>query len=343
MASTGIKFVMYNFEPNSIWAAFKLILDEAIERFVPSVLINDTENITRRNIRQRYPRKIQVLLNRKRCLWRRYKSNGDEQSKNKYYQAADECRKAIVDYEKSKETKLVESGSNGDFFKFVNKKLSYNSGVGALQDGDQYTTDNARKAEILNSAFSSSQQHDNGLLPNFDRRKNATRNLDTINFEQSIIYRTGRRIKPKMSSDPDGYCPFLLTKLLSSISGPLSIIYQSFMSTGNIPDSWKTSIITPLFKKGTASDPNNYRPVAITSIFSKLMERVIVSQTSNHLKELGLISKEQHGFLKGRSTSTNLMESVSDWTVNFSSHSGAFRHRRCVHRFCSSFRQSLSQ
>jgi len=199
--------------------------------------------------------------------------------------------------------------------------LSYNSGVGALRDGDEYTIDNARKAEILNSAFCGSQQSDNGLLPTFDRRKNATKNLDTINFEQSIIYRTVRRIKPKMSSDPDGYCPFLLTKLLPSISGPLSIIYQSFMSAGNIPDSWKISIITPLFKKGAASDPNNYRPVAITSIFSKLMERVIVSQTSNHLKELGLISKEQHGFLKARSTSTNLIESVSDWTVNFSSHS----------------------
>ena len=218
------QIVMYNFEPNSIWTAFKLILDEAIERFVPSVLVNDAENTKRRNIRQHYPRKIKVLLNRKRCLWRRYKSNGDEQSKNKYYQAADECRKAIVDYEKSKETKVVESGNNGDFFKFVNIKLSYNSGVGALQDGDEFTTDNARKAEILNCAFSSSQQDDNGLLPNFERRKNATKNLDTINFEQSIIYRTGRRIKPKMSFDPDGYCPFLITKLLSSISGPLSYI-----------------------------------------------------------------------------------------------------------------------
>jgi len=314
------EIVMYNFEPNSIWAAFKKILDEAIDLFVPSITIKETENITKRNV-QHYPKKIKVLLNRKRCLWRRYKSNGDTQSKDKYDKAALECKEAIRDFEKSKETKLIESGNNGDFFKFVNNKLSYTSGVGALQDGDDYTTDNARKAEILNATFCGSQQSDNGVLPSFDRRKNASKNLETIDFEQSVIYRTGRRIKPKMSTDPDGYCPFFLTKVLPSISGPLSIIYQSFMSTGNIPDSWKTSIITPLFKKGTASDPNNYRPVAITSIFSKLMERVIVSQTSNHLKELGLISKEQHGFLKSRSTSTNLMESISDWTVNFSSHS----------------------
>ena len=47
------------------------------------------------------------------------------------------------------------------------------------------------------------------------------------------------------------------------------------------------------------------------------MERIIVLQLSDHLKDNGLISKNQHGFLKARSTSTNLLESLNDWTLHF--------------------------
>jgi len=227
----------------------------------------------------------------------------------------------MIEFEKAKEAKVIESNNNGDFFKFVNRKLSYKSGVGALRDGDEYVSDDGRKAELLNAAFHKAQQTDNGSLPKFTNRQNGARVLETVDFDMHKIYKVGRRIKPKLSKDPEGYCPFLLSKILSSLASPLSTIFQSFMSTSSIPDSWKHSIITPIFKKGLASDPNNYRPVAITSIFSKLMERVIAHDTSYFLKETGLISKEQHGFIKARSTSTNLLESVNDWTINFSSHS----------------------
>jgi ribonucleases P/MRP protein subunit RPP40 len=50
------------------------------------------------------------------------------------------------------------------------------------------------------------------------------------------------------------------------------------------------------------------------------MERVIALDTSEYLKDCGLISKEQHGFIKSRSTCTNLLDSLNDWTLHFSTH-----------------------
>ena len=91
---------------------------------------------------------------------------------------------------------------------------------------------------------------------------------------------------------------------------------HSFMSVGQIPAEWKSAIIIPLHKKGMSSDPSNYRTISLTSVFSKLMERVVVLDLLAYLQSNNLINKQQHGFLKKRCTATNLLESLNDWTLN---------------------------
>ena len=71
----------------------------------------------------------------------------------------------------------------------------------------------------------------------------------------------------------------------------------------------------PIHKSGPADDVSNYRPIALTCVFSKIMERVVASEISGYMLKHGLISKQQHGFLAKRSTSTNLVESLNDWTL----------------------------
>ena len=79
------------------------------------------------------------------------------------------------------------------------------------------------------------------------------------------------------------------------------------MSSGHVPQAWKQATVTPVFKGGIASDPSNYRPISLTSVFSKLMERVVVLDMLRYCKEQGLISKQQHGFLARKSTVTNML------------------------------------
>ena len=68
------------------------------------------------------------------------------------------------------------------------------------------------------------------------------------------------------------------------------------------------------FKKGPAADPSNYRPIAQTSVFCKLMERVISRDMFLYLKAHGLLNANQYGFTARRSTLTNLLDSLYDWT-----------------------------
>ena len=68
--------------------------------------------------------------------------------------------------------------------------------------------------------------------------------------------------------------------------------------------------ITPLHKRGTKSNPSNYRPVSLTSIPCKLLEHIIKSPMYNHLVKYNLITSKQHGLRKHVSCTTQLLSLV---------------------------------
>jgi len=106
------------------------------------------------------------------------------------------------------------------------------------------------------------------------------------------------------------------------IAKPLSMMFTSFFSVHQIPEVWSKSIVTPVFKTGSSCDPANYRPISLTCVACKLMERVIANQILSYLRTHNLISKHQHGFLSKHSTVSNLLESVNDWTLALNNSKG---------------------
>jgi len=94
----------------------------------------------------------------------------------------------------------------------------------------------------------------------------------------------------------------------------LYLLFTRSLSEGVVPTQWKFANVTPIYKKGTKSDPSNYRPVSLTSVISKLMERLIAEDILVHLRSNNLLCAQQHGFTPGKSTSTNLLEALDVWT-----------------------------
>src|SRR6218665_2879287 len=80
------------------------------------------------------------------------------------------------------------------------------------------------------------------------------------------------------------------------------------MQTGDVQQEWRDALIVPLFKKGNRSDPCNYRPVSLTSVVCKVMKRIVKDNVVEHLNECNVIKGSQHGFTKGRSCLTILLE-----------------------------------
>ena len=123
------------------------------------------------------------------------------------------------------------------------------------------------------------------------------------------------KLKCNSAAGPDGLPPIFFSKTKNFLNFPLSIMYRTFIDLRIIPTEWKLSIITPIFKKGSPSDPANYRPIALTCICCKIMESIIANDLLEFLSNHNLITKHQHGFLKKHSTSTNLLESLMCYNI----------------------------
>ena len=221
------------------------------------------------------------------------------------------------EHEIAKEKLVVDSNNLGSFYKHVNRRLSCRSGVGALcnADGSVATTD-SDKAELLNKYFCTICTKDDGVLQKFDKLVPDDIELNNIEFTPGTVEKVLRRHKKTSSCGPDGLPPVVLKKLAPDLAAPLSLLFNQLMLVDKIPDDWRNAVITPINKGGLASDVSNYRPVALTSAICKIMERIVVQNMLNFLRQHNLISRQQHGFLSGRSTSTNFLETLNDFTLS---------------------------
>lgn len=82
-----------------------------------------------------------------------------------------------------------------------------------------------------------------------------------------------------------------------------------------VPDLFRKSLVTPVYKKGTRTSVNNYRPIAQLSIACIIFEKLLVTHLTKFLSSNNLLDENQHGFTKGKSTGTQLLETVQDWAL----------------------------
>lgn len=95
-------------------------------------------------------------------------------------------------------------------------------------------------------------------------------------------------------------------------------LINSMMMTGYVPESWKTSFIVPIPKKGDKKQINNYRGIALQSNFSKILDKLITELLYLHLE--AIIPRQQHGFIKNKSTVSNLIEAHHFISQNIQDH-----------------------
>lgn len=110
-------------------------------------------------------------------------------------------------------------------------------------------------------------------------------------------------------SGPDSVSPRILKYIAPAIHKPLAKLFNISLSTGSLPNIWKTAIITPVYKnKGAIDDVNNYRPISVTSVVCKLLEKIVVKHLHNFIIEKNILYKYQSGFQSGDSTTNQLVE-----------------------------------
>ena len=112
-------------------------------------------------------------------------------------------------------------------------------------------------------------------------------------------------IKSLRSSSASGYDNISVSFIQDGsreLSTPLMILINLCLRQSIFPNAEKLANVTPIFKSGDQSSMDNYRPISVLPVLAKIIERVVHRQLSDYLEDNSLLSTNQFGFRKGRST-----------------------------------------
>lgn len=148
--------------------------------------------------------------------------------------------------------------------------------------------------------------HRNGLKP----EKNIEFRQTTVSEVTSVV----KKMENKNSSGYDDMPSKIIKDNIDILAEPLSYLFNACINQGIFPDQLKISKIIPVHKKLSKSDVNNYRPIALPPILSKIFEKLIKVQLMTHLNTNKLLNGRQFGYQKGVGTSDAIDTMIDDIT-----------------------------
>ena len=121
--------------------------------------------------------------------------------------------------------------------------------------------------------------------------------LFLFSMQPSMSYTTDLYLTDIVLSEKNiiGLPSSLLVNCATELAPFLLIIFTHSLSSGVVPPSFKLAAITPVFKSGDRSVTSNYRPISLTSVISKVLERIIRKQVSSFIDKKGFLNST-HGF-----------------------------------------------
>ena len=112
-------------------------------------------------------------------------------------------------------------------------------------------------------------------FPEFEYVTNSK--LSNILCDTKEVEKLLKNLNIYKSPGPDSLPPRILKECASVLSSSLCFFFNKSFSTGKLPHLWKLANITPLSKKGSKTDRNNYRQISLTSVVCKIAEKIVSS------------------------------------------------------------------
>ena len=291
-------------------------IESIIDKFVP--FQKQRKRCRKKHLSKEAIRKIML----KQTMWRVYRRTRKEEDYAKYKEALNAATTEIRQSKRSYEQKLACNIKNDSksFYAYVRSKQNVQDKVGPLEDSaGNIISQGILMAEDLNGYFSSVfTKEDISSLPVADAKFQGAKSdyLGPLVVTPELVAKKIKAMKDNKSPGVDGIPPKLLMETVEQISIPLARIFNLSLKEGVVPFEWKEANIIPLFKKGSRNKSENYRPVSLTSVICKLLERLIKDHMVDFLVKHKLLNSSQHGFLKARSCLTNMLcflEEITKW------------------------------
>ena len=201
------------------------------------------------------------------------------------------------------------------FGKILNNKKVKHANIGSLSVNGKTETDPKIIANTFNDFFSEIGEK---LASKFSNQNSSEykkylgspipHSMFLYSITEAEIINVISKLKTSNSTGHDGYNTKFIKLSISLLAPALVKIFNLSINTGVYPNSLKIAKVIPIFKSGSKTSVNNYRPISILSTINKIFEKIIYSRLVNYIDKFKLLYKYQFGFRKNHSTEHALIE-----------------------------------
>ena len=307
--------------PNEMWNSWKHLLMSVIDKHAPlktkRIRNNRSPWITNELVGEIHKRdflKKKATSTNDPLIWKEFKdarnkvNNLIKKAKRKYFSEKLDASKCDT----RKTWRLINE---------LQSRQCKSTKVSQIKSGHQVFTSPEDIAEAFNNHFTSIGQTLAREIPTVDtdplyyvKPSDRVFSFERINVQEVVNLVKG--IDGGKATGLDNI-PCKLLKIDADVVAPsLTCIFNQSLLTGIYPSDWKLAKVTPIFKNGSKTDLNNYRPISVIPAVAKIFEKIIYDQLYNYLNVNDLLTSCQSGFRSLHSTLTALLETSNNWCVN---------------------------
>lgn len=205
-------------------------------------------------------------------------------------------------------TQELKHGNNKPLFNYIKKARGQSNHISCMEN-----TPPEGIADTLANFFSSVFNDNKHSMPSFSLQTPPSEAMPMITITEAGVTNLINCLDVRKAHGPDQISSCCLrdfgTKVKNFIPC-LALVIQTSLNQGCVPQDWRTATVVPIYKSGRRDLPQNYRPISLTSVVSKIIEHIVVSSMWQHIENYNLISNSQHGFRKRLSTTTQLLDVI---------------------------------
>jgi len=225
-------------------------------------------------------------------------------------------------HEKRVSSKIGDAAAEGDtkhWWRQVNQVLEkgYKPPIPGLEDANgTYVTDH-EKAEVLNALFAAQTRvyppdDQDAKIAALPTPPPPTSTLTKVRVKRRKVLRLLQKLKVSKATGHDGIPALFLRTCAEELAPPLTKLFAKSLEAEYFPDQWKIANVVALYKKGSNSNPSNYRPVSLLSIASKLLETIVSDALKKFLAPK--LNPRQFGFRTAHTSMDLLLNMAQRWT-----------------------------
>lgn len=257
-----------------------------------------------------YDDTLKSLIFKKKAAHKKFKMSGNQCDYNTFSNLRSDCRKYASEcYENYIKHIECTMQSKDSFWQFINSKRQSHELPVSMTYNNQTADSTENILNFFMEHFSSVYNNDDDYNNNNNFVSDNVKlpiTLNSCDISTLDVFNAISDLKRNLGYGPDGITVKFLKNTKFVLSDFLSKLFNRSLTIGQFPTEWKKAYVIPIFKNGDRCDVNNYRAIMNISLIPKLFESLVCKKITPLFQHI--IIPEQHGFMKGRSTISNLLE-----------------------------------